>query len=97
MTNNKRLKTGRNTTPKGNLELIDAFRELGQSIGHNLYRIIVFDEGCLEVELESQNPWKCLAVRLVIWNLHALAPGRRFCFWMVQSIGVLSIWLWPAG
>ena len=56
------------TPPKGNLELIDAFRELGQRIGHNLYRIIVFGDGRLEVEFESQNPWECLVVRLEDWN-----------------------------
>ncbi len=58
------MNTGGSTSSNGNLELIDAFRELGQSIGLNLYRIIVFDDGRLEVEFESQNPWECLVVRL---------------------------------
>jgi hypothetical protein len=68
MTKNKQLNAGRAIPSNGNLELIDAFRELGQSIGHNLYRIIVFDDGRLEVEFEFQNPWECLVVRLEDWN-----------------------------
>ena len=44
-------------------ELVPRLRELGLAVGHPLYRVMVYEDGLVEAEFESRNPWECLVIR----------------------------------
>ena len=44
-------------------EIIDAFREVGATLDHDLYRVVLYEDGQGEAEFHSPIPWECLVVR----------------------------------
>jgi hypothetical protein len=44
-------------------DIIDAFREVGATLGHELYRVVLYQDGGGEVEFNSPIPWECLVLR----------------------------------
>jgi len=53
-------------------DITDMFKEMGSRIGHNLYRIIIYEDGRGEAEFETRNPIECLVIR---WEDCGELPG----------------------
>jgi hypothetical protein len=46
------------------MEFLDLLKEWGGSLGHDLFRVILYADGRLEAELQAHNPWECLVLKL---------------------------------
>jgi hypothetical protein len=44
-------------------EIIGAFRKLGVTLGHEVYRVVLYENGGGEVEFNSSLSWECLVLR----------------------------------
>jgi hypothetical protein len=60
-------------------ELVPRLRELGLAVGHPLYRVMVYEDGLVEAEFESHNPWECLVIRYKDPNTLLDASGQDTC------------------
>jgi len=51
-----------------NINILDGCRELGQRIGHTLFRVITYSDDRMEIEYESRYNWECLVIRVDSWD-----------------------------
>jgi hypothetical protein len=61
------------------MECVRILKGLGEEIQHNLFRVIFYEEGRMEVEFQARNPWECLVLKLDSWNeaLDSLKNGLK--------------------
>jgi hypothetical protein len=61
------------------MECVRILKGMGEEIQHNLFRVIFYEEGRMEVEFQARNPWECLVLKLDSWNeaLGSLKKGLK--------------------
>jgi hypothetical protein len=60
------------------MECVRILKSLGSEIQHDLFRVLFYEEGRMEVEFQARNPWECLVLKLDSWKevLDSLKKGQ---------------------
>jgi hypothetical protein len=66
--NYPKQKTKTCDTPGTETEFFQLLKDFGSQLNLTLIRVIFYDEGRLEVEFQTRNPWECLAFKLGSWK-----------------------------